>query len=92
MPKERQSWVIDAGMKQDITKGGIGRVQINMWAKEGVLWEAERRELDSLLLLKGMKSLYFSSRICVKEQREESAHSVWLSCMTAQKAGWDWER
>ena len=32
--------MIDAGIKEDITKGGIGGLQINMLTKEGVLWEA----------------------------------------------------
>lgn len=35
MSKEKEGWMIDARMKQDIAKGESGRVQINMQAKEG---------------------------------------------------------
>lgn len=48
LPKERESWAIDAEMKQDITKGGIGGVQINMWTKEAGEAEPESVVLNRM--------------------------------------------
>lgn len=73
-------------MKQDITKGGIEGVQINMWAKGGVLWEAAKQGLDSLVLNR-MKSLHFSSLVCTKEQREYSQAVLWGSTEGRMRLG-----
>lgn len=69
--------MIDVRMKQDIAKGESGRVQINTQAKEGAEWEAEQRA--------GQKASNIT--LCVEEQRERRACSVWLCCVIVQMAG-----